>query len=543
MTYLIIRKFYIFILNVIIMKARFTIKNYRCFSDEKPLVFDLEPGFIALVGPNNSGKSTLLKFFYEFRFFWSGFNIDEIITIMNNKNTTTSIPYNDVLDPQEIFNNTNHRTLSIKIELLGIQNSYLLSAINIEISREYANKAKIKIYCGADYVEVKSQVVSKKSQDEIYLKSDDFILYCSDFFKLLQKLSNCMYIGSFRNALNKGSGSDYDINIGTSLISNLKAWKTGHIIDKNKQIIKVTEDIRNIFEFNELEINSSDDNTTLQIMINKEPYKLKEVGSGIAQFIIVFVNVAIKKPSYILIDEPELNLHPQLQRDFLMSLASYASDGVLFATHSIGLAKSITNKIYSIQNKKNISELKKIENTSNYVEFLGELSYSAYKELGFEKVLLVEGVTEVKFFQQVLRMIRKDHQIFLLPLGGSSFINRTVEHELKEIHDRLGGNLYCIIDSEKNSETSELDNDRKEFKVLCERIGINLHILERRATENYFTDKAIKSIFPNCSALTKYENLKNKTPRWSKSNNWKIVREMSWEDIKDTDLGIFIDSL
>ena len=48
------------------MDAELTLKNYRCFSDESPARFSLRRGFTAFVGVNNSGKSSLLRFFYEF---------------------------------------------------------------------------------------------------------------------------------------------------------------------------------------------------------------------------------------------------------------------------------------------------------------------------------------------------------------------------------------------------------------------------------------------------------------------------------------------
>ncbi len=43
------------------MDLEITIKNYRCFSDEKPARLVLRKGFPAFVGVNNSGKSSLLK--------------------------------------------------------------------------------------------------------------------------------------------------------------------------------------------------------------------------------------------------------------------------------------------------------------------------------------------------------------------------------------------------------------------------------------------------------------------------------------------------
>ena len=51
------------------MDAELTIKNYRCFADSNPATLRLPNDFTitALVGANNSGKSSLLKFFYEMR--------------------------------------------------------------------------------------------------------------------------------------------------------------------------------------------------------------------------------------------------------------------------------------------------------------------------------------------------------------------------------------------------------------------------------------------------------------------------------------------
>ncbi|TMB64236.1 MAG: hypothetical protein E6J43_13770 [Chloroflexi bacterium] len=147
-------------------------------------------------------------------------------------------------------------------------------------------------------------------------------------------------------------------------------------------------------------------------------YKLPEIGSGITQFILVLANAAIQEPFLILIDEPELNLHPSLQLDFLTTLGSYASGGVLYSTHSIGLARAVADRIYSVRKiSEGHSHVSIYEETPALSEFLGELNYSGYKELGFDPVLLVEGTSEVKTIQQFLRLFKTDHEIVLLPRG------------------------------------------------------------------------------------------------------------------------------
>jgi hypothetical protein len=152
-------------------------------------------------------------------------------------------------------------------------------------------------------------------------------------------------------------------------------------------------------------------------------------------------------------------------------------------------------------------------------------------------------VTEVKTIQQFLRKIRKDHEIVLLPMGGSQLIRSDSEAELREVF-RIAGSVAALIDSERSSAGTDLAPDRAKFKSTCERIGIKCHVLERRATENYLTEPAIKKIKgEKYCALTGFEDLTKARLGWGKAENWKIAREMSWDDVKETDLGKFLEAL
>src|SRR5712691_2649726 len=56
-----------------------------------------------------------------------------------------------------------------------------------------------------------------------------------------------------------------------------------------------------IFGYERLEINASDNKQTLQVVADGRPYRLRELGAGLAQFLVVFGNVAIRRPSLLLI--------------------------------------------------------------------------------------------------------------------------------------------------------------------------------------------------------------------------------------------------
>ncbi len=278
--------------------------------------------------------------------------------------------------------------------------------------------------------------------------------------------------------------------------------------------------------------------------MNRRPFRLDELGSGLAQFILVLANVATREQAYILLDEPELNLHPSLQLDFLTTIATYASDGVLFATHSIGLARSAGHQVYALKRlQEGVSEMRPLESLPRLAEFLGELSFSGYRELGFQSIVLVEGQTDVTTTQQFLRKRNLDHKFVALPLGGAGMINGGREIELSEVQ-RISTNIRIIIDSERTVAGEALAAPRQAFVETCGKLGIPVHVLERRATENYFSDRAVKAIKGGkYRALNPFELLSAAPLPWAKPENWRIAREMTMDELNGTDLGAFLKAL
>lgn len=365
------------------------------------------------------------------------------------------------------------------------------------------------------------------------------------FFKACDALQRALYVGPFRNAINVGTRQDYfDIQVGQSFVQSWRTYKTGPTRSQNEAAWRLSEDISRVFEFERLEINPSPDDQTLQIFVNGKSYVLNEIGSGLTQFVLVLANAAIKRPTYILIDEPELNLHPSLQIDFLTTIASYAECGVFFATHSMGLARAGAEKVYAVRRlTQSESEVAPLESLPRLSDFVGELGFSGYKELGFERILLVEGPTEVRTMQQFLRLLKKEHRIVIVPLGGDSLINGDRELELQELK-RISPQITAIIDSERKAADARLSAGRQAFQEICRGIDVPCYVLERRATENYLSDAAVKRVKgAKYQALSEFEKLEETPLSWSKSENWRIAREMDIKDIQGTDLLRYLESL
>jgi hypothetical protein len=142
-----------------------------------------------------------------------------------------------------------------------------------------------------------------------------------------------------------------------------------------------------------------------------------------------------------------------------------------------------------------------------------------------------------------LRFFGKEHRVVIIPLGGSALINGGRDLELQELK-RISPNVAAIIDSERESETATLGADREAFRNICAANEIECCVLQRRATENYMTDAAVKRVKgQQFTALGPYQALRTLSPSWAKSDNWRIAREMQIDDIRETDLGEFLANL
>ncbi|MCK5342726.1 MAG: AAA family ATPase, partial [Candidatus Heimdallarchaeota archaeon] len=248
------------------MQVEITIKNYRCFPDTNPAKILLQKGFTSFVGVNNSGKSTLLKFFYEFRNLFQNLSSPELIPpTLDGKFRGFNFP-SSISDVEEIFCNANNRDLEIQIRYIyttseNDQNNELTpDRFDIIIKRGTSDWIS-KIYL-AD-----GELIFRHDVPHHNMGLDETTLHfegnpkaeLSGIIQTFKTLSETIYIGPFRNAINAVPGENYyDIQVGKHFIDTWQRWKTGVQKKQNEDIIRLTDDIKHIFDYDALEINSTD---------------------------------------------------------------------------------------------------------------------------------------------------------------------------------------------------------------------------------------------------------------------------------------------
>jgi hypothetical protein len=129
-------------------------------------------------------------------------------------------------------------------------------------------------------------------------------------------------------------------------------------------------------------------------------------GAGLKHFVDIYVKAVLSQASVVLIDEPEMGLHPSLQRELLAHFLKLNQErGMQFfiATHSpVFLSDPEKVTPFVIQNRKGQRSAVRVPEESLYTIW-GDLGIRPGDLLQNDIVVLVEGQTEVIFFEHVLK--------------------------------------------------------------------------------------------------------------------------------------------
>src|ERR1700722_458779 len=318
--------------------------NYRCFSGPTPISWSFNGETLtSFVGPNNAGKSTFLRLFYELR---------TVFTLLSQQQHLAQfatlkgvgLAFHGVGDNVEIpaFQSTEPVVLEFGI---SVERHNELCGVRLTMDRTTAGW-EARIWVGPTR---KEQIIppGQGFPGQIQTPSGVLPVQTTEFTKWMDALvTRSLYVPAYRNLINQGGGTYYDMTVGQDFIKTWDSWKSGDNVTNRRTILDVMADIKGVFGFRDFNAEPTPSKDTLQITVDGRSERIRELGAGLSQFIVVLGNVAIKRPDILFVDEPELNLHPALQSKFLTALAKYAKH-IVFATHSIGLAR-VAEHVYSV---------------------------------------------------------------------------------------------------------------------------------------------------------------------------------------------------
>ena len=290
-----------------------SIENFKRFER-----LDVElRSFDCIIGPNNSGKTTLLQALALFDFC--------IHNCLSSKNGVISLRRRSIAleefyvlpvsSPVDLW--TDRRTQAqrkhkfIKIIVTFDQGPQVAAAVDLSY-----NRLSVSIEC------------EDQSQEWLQQLRQVRISYLPVFSTFLPQEERRTPV-VIEDELARGRVNSVIRN----LLLNLKhEERQGELV---KILRRIFPDLtRMVIEFDE--INDRYISVTYKERERPKEFDVFSAGSGFQQFVYLFGFILLRQPTVILLDEPDVHLHGSLQRALLDELRQLVASGkqVLFATHS-----------------------------------------------------------------------------------------------------------------------------------------------------------------------------------------------------------------
>lgn len=210
--------------------------------------------------------------------------------------------------------------------------------------------------------------------------------------------------------------------------------------------------------------------------------------------------------SICLLEEPEINLHPRLQRLLLKRIEEVSIQKnlqILLSTHSPAMINAKLNKKFSVYHTKG-GIVKRLDNEK---ELLDDLGYKASDIFQVNCVVWVEGPSDRIYIKHWLSVI-DDNLIEGVDYSFIFYGGRLLSHfDLKNQSEdfismlKININSIIVIDSDKESYDDYLNETKKRIIDSCKSRKSKVWVTDGREIENYLDQdllrESIASVHPS----------------------------------------------
>lgn len=475
----------------------FGISNFRSF-DEKGVYLDNLNKINVFIGKNNSGKSNVLRFLQSLHLhllqldkFPNGIQNQHRrngnATILKLKFQGDQLPvYHHKIDDKSGFdyNDFFSKTYDFEISLntQSLELPKVLKTLNQHQLAPFQRKFDMAGF--------------ETLYDEVQKLWTTTIIT-----KIRTEFKDLIYIPHLR-VIQEGhqfGDSNSSIN-GSNIISKMFEMQNPVIGDEHsrEKFNLIQSFVRDLIHKPDLEIEIPHTKKEIVLTIDGNRLPLESFGTGIHQLVLLCSTLVIHENSIVCIEEPEIHLHPELQRKFISFLKN-TKNTYFITTHSnIFLDSKEKTSIYHVMNDGVKSTITNATRSAKTFSILNDLGYRSSDILQANGIIWVEGPSDRTYLLKWINLL--DSKLIeglhfsIMFYGGRllshlSFEGDKVINELIPLL-RLNRNAFVVMDRDGFSNTSKINATKSRIKQeLGER---NSWITKGREIENYLTSKTLE---------------------------------------------------
>ena len=225
---------------------------------------------------------------------------------------------------------------------------------------------------------------------------------------------------------------------------------------------------------------------------------ISSLGTGIHQVIILAAAVTLLENTVVCIEEPEIYLHPELQKKFIEYITRNTNNQYFITTHSNAVFDCFDVNIYHcrLDNGKTTCNLAAIA-TQKY-SILNDLGCKASDILQSNCIIWVEGPSDRiyvnKWIAEKEPTLREGLHYSIMFYGGRLLSHLSADND--EVNEFIkliciNRNMAIFIDSDKTYPNKPLNATKKRIKEEFSSVGGYCWITKGNEIENYISEEQL----------------------------------------------------